>query len=395
MRPLERQFTRLRKRQEWPSPAVISIVAVIGFSLPLTAAILPEDRADALYHRYDGGGVTIQGPSLLARKQFGESLSAAASYYIDSITSASIDVVTQGSPYKEERKEYGLSLDYLHKNTTVSLAYGDSKESDFVAKSYHFSISHGMFGDLTTVSLGYSRGADDVYRNEYLNNVVVGRQYMGDVDRYSYRFGLSQILSKKFIMNLAYDVITDEGYLNNPYRRVWNGDTEIFDYDEKYPKTHTTNAVALRGRYFMPYRAALHGEFRFFSDSWNVVSGTAKIGYSQPFKFLGNWILDFHYRFYSQSRASFYADSFPVEQVFMASDKELSTFTSNNIGVAMSYEFPKGWWKIDKGSINLSLNQLFFSYADFTDKRKDKPATYKQPYSFSANVLQFYVSIWY
>ena len=27
------------------------------------AKVLPEDRADVLYHGYDGGGVTIQGPS--------------------------------------------------------------------------------------------------------------------------------------------------------------------------------------------------------------------------------------------------------------------------------------------------------------------------------------------
>ncbi len=379
------------KRREWPSPAVISIVAVIGFSLPLTAAILPEDRADALYHRYDGGGVTIQGPSLLARKQIGESFSAAVSYYIDAITSASIDVVTQGSPYKEERKEYGVSLDYLHKNTTVSLAYGDSKESDFIAKSYHFSISHGMFGDLTTVSLGYSRGADQVFENVYANNVVVDSLFRGDVDRYSYRFGLSQVLTKKLIVNLAYDVITDEGYLNNPYRRVYDGNN--FFASEQYPDTHTTNAVAIRGRYFMPYRAALHGEFRFFSDSWAVVSGTTKIGYTQPVKFLGDWILDFHYRYYSQTGASFYSDTFTVEQKFMASDKELSTFTSNNIGVAVSYEFPKGWWKIDRGSINLSLNRILFDYEDFTDKRPVVPKG--TPYSFTANVLQFYVSIWY
>ena len=44
---------------------------------PLAAAaarapprVLPDDRADLLYHYYDGGGVTIDGPSLLVRKKF-------------------------------------------------------------------------------------------------------------------------------------------------------------------------------------------------------------------------------------------------------------------------------------------------------------------------------------
>ena len=58
------------------------------------AGVLPEDRADAMYHYYDGGGVQIDGPSLLMRKQVGKSFSFFGNYYVDSISSASIDVVT-------------------------------------------------------------------------------------------------------------------------------------------------------------------------------------------------------------------------------------------------------------------------------------------------------------
>jgi len=58
------------------------------------AGVLPEDRADVLLHSYDGGGVTIQGPSLLVRKQFAQRFSVAANHYVDRVSSASIDVVT-------------------------------------------------------------------------------------------------------------------------------------------------------------------------------------------------------------------------------------------------------------------------------------------------------------
>ena len=49
-------------------PRRISRVRSPGSALALLAraarraAVLPEDRADVLYHRYDGGGVTIDGP---------------------------------------------------------------------------------------------------------------------------------------------------------------------------------------------------------------------------------------------------------------------------------------------------------------------------------------------
>jgi hypothetical protein len=67
------------------------------------AGVLPDDRADILYHRYDGGGITVDGPSVLVRKKFGDNFSVAYNYYEDMISSASIDVITQASAYKEVR----------------------------------------------------------------------------------------------------------------------------------------------------------------------------------------------------------------------------------------------------------------------------------------------------
>ena len=51
----------------------VSILAVVAGTAH--AGVLPEDRADVLYHAYIGGGVEIDGPSVLVRKQVGNSLS--------------------------------------------------------------------------------------------------------------------------------------------------------------------------------------------------------------------------------------------------------------------------------------------------------------------------------
>ena len=87
-----------------------------GISLLATttwAAVLPEERADAMYHRYDGGGVTIDGPSVLVRKNFKDTVSVDANYYVDNVSSASIDVLASGAtPYSEERTEYTVCLLY-------------------------------------------------------------------------------------------------------------------------------------------------------------------------------------------------------------------------------------------------------------------------------------------
>src|SRR5262245_66449830 len=79
---------------------VITCLALVGGAGFLAgdsrAGVLPEDRADLLYFRYDGGGVTINGPSVLVRKSVGEHVSVAANYYIDMVSSAAIDVVVSG-----------------------------------------------------------------------------------------------------------------------------------------------------------------------------------------------------------------------------------------------------------------------------------------------------------
>src|SRR5215831_7570719 len=90
------------------------VVCAVFCLLTARAGVLPEDRADVMYHSYDGGGVQVTGPAVLVRKKFGESLSASFDYDADMVTSASIDVRTSGaSQYKDKRTQYSGGLEYL------------------------------------------------------------------------------------------------------------------------------------------------------------------------------------------------------------------------------------------------------------------------------------------
>jgi hypothetical protein len=89
------------------------------------------------------------------RKQFAGNFSAAANYYVDKVSSASIDVVTSGaSPYSEERTQYSLGLDYLRDRWLLNVGLSSSSENDFEADTFSIGISQDVFGDLTTISLG-------------------------------------------------------------------------------------------------------------------------------------------------------------------------------------------------------------------------------------------------
>jgi hypothetical protein len=372
--------------------AAIALVTLVA-AAPAGAAVLPDDRADALYHRYDGGGVTIDGPSLLVRKKFAEQYSVSANYYVDMISSASIDVVTTASPYKEQRDQASLAVDMLNGKTQYSVSVTGSDENDYTANTASFDISQDMFGDLTTLSVGFSRGWDEVRKRG-------DREFSEPVDRRSYRLGLSQIMTPKLMMGLAYETITDEGFLNNPYRSVRYLDPDSpagFAYQpEVYPRTRTSNAASLNASYFLPYRAALHGEYRWFTDTWGIDASTVRLGYTHP---LGErWVLEGGYRWYDQSAADFYSDLFPRQdfQNFLARDKELSTFTSHMLSVGATYELPSFGWKfLQRSTVNLFYDRTRYEYDDFRDVRAGGTPGTEPLYQFDADVFRLFVSGWF
>ncbi len=360
-----------------------------------SAGVLPEDRSDALYHLYVGGGVEIDGPSILVRKQVGQNTSFVGNYYLDYVSSASIDVVTTASPYNEEREQWSLGMDYLRGNTTMSVNYVSSVESDFDATTYALSISQDMFGDLTTLSLSYAYGEDIV-------GMSTDDTFMRENRRQQYGIGITQILTRNLIAALNIETSTDEGFLNNPYRTVRyldSGSALGYSYEQElYPNTRTTNAVGIRARYYLPYRAAIEGEYRFFTDTWDIQSHTASLTYVHPW---GPWTFEIKGRFHDQTSASFFQDVFPRAQAtnFRGRDKEISALTSQTLRLKASYQFiheNRGWGVFKKGSISASIDMLSVDYEEFRDLRFVGGVVGAEPlYALDANVIQVFVSFWY
>jgi hypothetical protein len=373
--------------------------------------VLPEDRADLLYFRYDGGGVTINGPSVLVRKSIGEHVSVAANYYIDMVSSASIDVETTASPYEDERTQGSLSVDFLHGKSTYSFGAVKSDESDYTADTWFANVSHDMFGDLTTISFGFKNGQNEVFRNVKIDGVKVNDPaFAEEMESKSYSVSVSQILTKNMILSGQYEVITDEGFLRSPYRQVrffvdpFTQDTQ----SEAYPNTRSSNAASFRAKYFLPYRAAVDAMYRFYTDTWGVIGHTGELGYVHPLN-NNKWIFEGRVRYYTQSKADFYEDIFPRADYanFMARDKELATYDAVTAGVTATYEF-----KIDrfpwlaKGALNLRYDYMQVNYDDFRDARYSlgiygvPPDDPLQPgteplYKLEANILQFYISAFF
>jgi hypothetical protein len=371
---------------------------------PVLADVLPEDRADALYHAYVGGGITVDGPSVLVRKKVGDSVSLAASYYQDIISGASIDVLVSGaSPYREVRQQVGASVDYQHGKTIYTLGYINSDEPDYKAKTAYFSLSQSMFGDLTTVTLQFRRQWDIVLRdvkNPITHQIENDPTFHQTADHRGYTFGLSQVLTRNLLGNLNYEKITDSGYLANPYRQIryLNADGIGFTLaNQVYPNTRTSDTVAGELKYYLPYRAALTGSYRYYNDTYGINGQTVELAYAQPTS--QHWTFDASARYYTQTHATFYSDLFPRANYsnFMARDRELASFDSVTLGLGFSYEMQMpGASFLQKSSVNVRYDRLMIDYHDFRNALDTQYAAGTEPlYHLDANIFQLFFSVWY
>jgi hypothetical protein len=352
-----------------------SLAGMIGGALssaPATAATLPEDKAEAMVHLYDGGGVEAQGPALLVRKSVLDKVSLTGSYYVDMVSNASIDVVTTASPYRERRTEYGLGADYLYRDALVNVSWSSSDEPDYKADGLSIDVSQEVFGGMTTVNMGFTRGHDKVGRK--------GEGFFDYAKHWRYRLGVTQILTPRWLASLGLEAVSDEGFLGSPYRAA-----RVFGalVPERNPRTRSSRSIKLSTIAEVRPRTSVHAEYRYFYDTWDIKAHTVQAGASG---YVGeSFQLDGYLRYYKQSKALFYSDNAPTETLYVSRNRQLGSFNSLTPGARVTYVYKQvpGQYEI-KGHLNYELIQ--FKFKDFTDVRTG------QLYEHNAHVLQLLVT---
>ena len=352
-----------------------------------TAEVLPDERVDTGYHYYDGGGVEVDGPTFLIRKNFASKFSVYGSYHHDSISGASPDVLAGASEYSEDRDEYTIGGSWLRNNTIMDLSYTHSDEDDYQSDTVGFDVSHEAFGALTTVNIGASVGSDDVERNDLAS-------FSEDLDRYSFRAGISQVITNTTVLAFDYEATVEEGFLNNPYRFVFVNGVSLGSGSEQYPDTRTGQAFALKGIKYWQHRASTSLGYRFYRDTWEIRSHTIDLNYSQ---YIGNqWVADIYGRYYSQDEASFFSDNFSTPLKYMARDKELDAFDSYSIGARIRYDLFKDYKILRTASLNLAVEYMEYDYDNYSGiESVTETANLGSGYEFDATTIQFYLSAWY
>jgi hypothetical protein len=371
---LLRAAARRRVRLPYAAAAhVLGVLAGVLASGSARAVELPEDRADVMYHYYDGAGTKASGPAVLVRKSLADKVSLSGAYYLDMVSNASIDVVTTASPYKETRREETLGLDYVYRDASITLSASNSSEPDYRARSAGIDVSQEVFGGLTTIALGYTRGWDKVGQK--------GVGFFDNATHWRYRLGATQILTPRILMSANFEAVSDDGFLGSPYRvaRVFGAAVP-----ERNPRTRTSRSTQLRLIGDLGSHDALRAEYRYFWDTWAIHANTFEVGYSRYFGG-DRWLGDAYLRYYTQGHALFYSDNATSETTYVSRNRQLSSFKSYGLGTRVAYSAKRvpGKYEI---KLNGALERARFNFNDFTDVRNGSR------YSYDATIVQLFVS---
>ena len=342
------------------------------------AVDLPEDRAETMYHLYDGGGVIAQGPAVLVRKSMVDRVSLSGSWYVDAVSNASIDVVSTASKFKETRNQGEVGLDYVVRDSLIHVGGSRSVEPDYQASTISVDLTQDVFGGMTTVLLGYSHADDKVGEHGTPG-------WVGTAHHWQYRLGVTQILTPRWTASANLESIADDGYLKSPYRlaRVFGSyihENAPTTRESKALKLSTTGDITPEGA---EHRRSFRADYRYYWDTWGIHGHTLELGYNRDLA--PGWLLESFVRYYRQNHALFYSDNAPEQTLYVTRNRELATMHDWGPGATVSYTLRSVPGKYD---VKLSASYQFidFHYADYTDVRTGKP------YSYKASVLNTVLS---
>ena len=334
---------------------------------------LGPDRAELLYHLHNGGGVKASGPAVLLRKSVLDKVSITGTVYVDAVSNASIDVVTSASPFTESRTETSLSADYVYRDAKLSVSTSSSKEPDYLAKRLGLDISQEVFGGMSTVTLGFTSGADEVRKHGESS-------FAANVDHWQYRVGGSLILTPRWIASVNAEALADNGYLGSPYRVAYVFGAAV---PERVPSTRSSRAVKFRDSGDLGSRDAIQLGYRYFWDTWSIASSTLDLRYSRHFG--QEWLVDFTLRQHAQQKALFYSNNAQADTRYISRNRQLSTFTDTGVGGQVAYTLKKVTGQYDL-TLNGAYEYVQYKFKDFTDLRTGKA------YQYNASVMQVFVS---
>ena len=150
----------------------------------------------------------------------------------------------------------------------------------------------------------------------------------------------SQIINQRMQGSVEMDLVYQTGYLGLPFHRVFYNTGK--DTIENLPSQRFKIPIGFRLNYFLGDNIILRSYYRFYADSWGLVSNTFNL--EVPVKITPFVSISPFYRLYMQSAAKYFAayKEHSEQDQYFTSNYALAAFTSNLLGAGIRLAPPKG-----------------------------------------------------
>ncbi|MCB9615821.1 MAG: DUF3570 domain-containing protein [Sandaracinus sp.] len=310
-----------------------------------------RDAASTLYVRHDTDRTTVTSPGVRASLGLGDRWQADGSYGVDVWTGASIDVRTAATrAIHETRHEAQLGARFEGTDVEVSGRYRLSYEPDYLSNGGSARIALDLAQKNTRLVLDVLGGRDRVGRSG-------DPDFARSLTRVGGRLTWSQILDPRTTLDVAYDLTFLSGFQSSAYRWVAIGGDGTcagdapFCVPENVPRERWRHAPSLHLRRALGDHFSAGLGYRFYVDSWSVLSSTVDADVA--------WVpseqttFSLAYRYYTQGEADFYRPrygNFTETEGFWTRDRKLSAFYTHMLSLSWLRDF-----ELDDATVVLGL----------------------------------------
>lgn len=327
--------------------ALVSLVIALAFTLASSGV-----RADEASGRWTGQvslwgnyywetSTRVEAPGATFRLSSPDGVDVHGEYLMDAITSASVAAgVSSDRRFTEIRNQGGLGIGHefdfgseqlrLDVNTRVSV------EPDYVATGVTLSgiLSMAERCSLLGFSLGYMH--DDVGQviqgGGSIGGALSNRGRVGQLEGVQAGIWFSQILTATSVVTVGYDLVHNNGFIQNAYRQVQVAGALT---PEHHPDERTRHSFYGNLRWIVPESdTAFHLMYRVYVDDWGIGALTPE---ARIYQGIGDGVmLRLRYRYYNQLH-SYFAPPIggytAMDSLYVTADQKMGAFENHLVGL--------------------------------------------------------------
>jgi hypothetical protein len=271
----------------------------------------------------DSDHVTVFTPSIAMGIEDTSGATLTATYLVDVVSAASVDIVsTASSRWHEVRQAGSVSAGYKPRDFGVTVGTSFSSEPDYLSYGAYATVTKDFDQKNWVPFFGYGFSHDTIGRCGDNGTCTPFSVFSRTLERGSFNGGVDFVVDRSSLASVTADVIVENGDQSKPYRYIPMFDPAVASTVAKGASIDWVNAnrlpekpleqlplsrrrLALTGRYAHRFDAStLRLEERIYDDSWGLLASSSDV----------RWIFDLgrrlaiwpHARFHAQTSVSFW-----------------------------------------------------------------------------------------